>query len=531
MRRSKEAGMAYVALLALLAIMSTLGMAFLFKVGIETSVIETRGNNMQAHYLAEAAANHALWRLLNDPGFPASETVYYMHDLANGRYGYKVRKPTLTTFATVATVGAVGDVVTRQSYVQYIKPYDIITAYGQPVEGIPKNRRLIGAAWSDAADTVNIGAEVTWMVLQGAPQKQEMIMGTIDSNNDINLSVWDGSTWSGVTEFTTDSNDDYRGLDIAYENLSGYALVVGRYAASGDVRYNIWDGNAWVFAAAQIDANLTPESSLTYIDMASRPNSNEILIALAQFTYDLKVVQWDGSSFIDHGEIDDNMENRSLGGTEIVYEQQSGDALILWGHSKAHQIYYTVWNGSSLGPVSQLPDFGNDPQIIRSAADPTSDFIFVAAVDDMEDLNVAVWDGDAWIDSRELMTSNYSSSQQIFDIAWEHSGQEVIVAWAPENTNHVRYFKWQKGTALADNPIEIGPDFQNPPHHVRLLPISGTEKIVLLGKNSNNELRYSLWTGNTFLGDPSLLLESSLEATYMVFDIAESGVTYTGGPG
>ena len=99
---------------------------------------------MEANYLARSAANHALWRLLNDPGFPASETVYYMHNLANGRYGYKVRKPSLTTFGTVATVGAIGDVVSKQSYVQYLKPYDRKNlCYYLRVEPFPRSGKLI----------------------------------------------------------------------------------------------------------------------------------------------------------------------------------------------------------------------------------------------------------------------------------------------------------------------------------------------------------------------------------------------------
>ena len=64
--RTKEAGMAYVVLLALMAIMATLGLSFAFKVGIQTSATESRSDGMQAQYLAEAAANHAMWRLLND---------------------------------------------------------------------------------------------------------------------------------------------------------------------------------------------------------------------------------------------------------------------------------------------------------------------------------------------------------------------------------------------------------------------------------------------------------------------------------
>jgi hypothetical protein len=118
----KESGLAYVAILILLAVMSALGFAFIFKVGTQTTATMTRGNSMQAHYLAESAANHAMWRLLNEPGFPASETTYYMHPLAGGRYGYKVRRHTDTTFATVATVGAIGENVVEQSYVLHVKP-------------------------------------------------------------------------------------------------------------------------------------------------------------------------------------------------------------------------------------------------------------------------------------------------------------------------------------------------------------------------------------------------------------------------
>jgi Tfp pilus assembly protein PilX len=532
-RHLSQSGIAYMAILVLLAILATMGLAFIYKVGIMSSVTLNRRTGMQAQYLAESAANHALWRLLNDPEFTPASDTYYMHSLGDGRYGYKVRKPTETTFATVATVGAIKDMVSNQSYVQYLKPYNIITAYGQVGVVIPKNRRLLGAQWLDAVDTVNIGGDVHWMVLQGCPQRNEMIMGTLDEVNDINFAVWDGTSWGNLIEFTTTSNERYKCFDIAYENLSGDALVVGRYAASGDVRYNIWDGNAWVFGSAQIDANLTPPSSLTYIDMASRPNSDEILIAQAQFAKSLKVVQWDGSSFIDHGEIDTDLENNEFGGAEIVYEQQSGDALILWGHTREHQVYYAVWSGASLSPVPLLLpfDFGNDPRVIRAAADPTSDYIFIAAADDKNDLNVAVWNGDAWIDSLELEVSNYTIDEQIFDIAWEHSGEEVIIAWAPGSGNNVHYFAWRKGTALSDSAVKNGPNFQSSPYLVRLLPIAGTEKIVLLAMNASEELRYSLWTGNALLGDPAVLLESAIEGAYVTFDIVESGVIYTGGPG
>jgi hypothetical protein len=63
---TKDAGIAYLTMLFLLTIMSVLGLTFLSMARTEISITATRGQGMQAQYLAEAAANHAMWRLLND---------------------------------------------------------------------------------------------------------------------------------------------------------------------------------------------------------------------------------------------------------------------------------------------------------------------------------------------------------------------------------------------------------------------------------------------------------------------------------
>ena len=100
-----EAGFAYVAVLVILMLVTTMGLAFLYKAGTEASATMSRGSNMQAHYLAEAAANHAMWRLLHEGGFPDQDDQYYMHSLGNGRYGYKVRAHTDTTGLDGDTAG------------------------------------------------------------------------------------------------------------------------------------------------------------------------------------------------------------------------------------------------------------------------------------------------------------------------------------------------------------------------------------------------------------------------------------------
>jgi hypothetical protein len=119
-RLRPDAGVAYLAILLILALLSTLGLTFLARVQVGGMAVAGHDAVVQAEYLAEAAANHAMWRLLNENDFPASTNVYTMHALGAGRYGYKVRRHTINTFATVATIGVVGESTVAQSYVLYV---------------------------------------------------------------------------------------------------------------------------------------------------------------------------------------------------------------------------------------------------------------------------------------------------------------------------------------------------------------------------------------------------------------------------
>lgn len=61
-----RSGMAYVAVLLLALLLSSLGLTFIFTVRTQTLAATGRLDAIQAAYLAESAANHALWRVLNE---------------------------------------------------------------------------------------------------------------------------------------------------------------------------------------------------------------------------------------------------------------------------------------------------------------------------------------------------------------------------------------------------------------------------------------------------------------------------------
>jgi hypothetical protein len=62
-----RAGMAYMAVLCLTLVLGCLGLAFVYTLRTQAMSLGGRLQAMQAGYLAESAANRAIWRLLNEP--------------------------------------------------------------------------------------------------------------------------------------------------------------------------------------------------------------------------------------------------------------------------------------------------------------------------------------------------------------------------------------------------------------------------------------------------------------------------------
>lgn len=877
--------MAYVMMLFLMIMLVALGLSFLLRVGVEASSTMSRASGMQAKYLAEAGANHAKWRLLNDGTFPADEDIYYMHSFGGGRYGYKVRRHTNTTFATIASIGVLGDDVVQQSYVLYVSPLatvgKLFLVYDTDINILdtrPRYRQFDGTSWLGESTTTDVGERnVSWVELAASPlpTENEFVLGTLDAADDINLAVWSGTSWGNQMEFVTDANEDVKCFDIAYETISGEALVMGRTGFSSTPLYTIWgystaweehivdpamdgayavhaadidddgdmdviaaaenadditwwentdgsgtawtkhtidsffdgaravyaadidndgdldvlgaangadditwwentdgagtswtehtidsffdgawsvfasdvdgdndldvlgaafdadditwwenmdgsgttwiehtvsgtfdgaisvhaadidddgdidilgagfyandvtwwenidgsgttwtehtvdgtfdgarsvyaadvdgdndldvvggafnandvswwenldgsgtswtehlvdgafagvrsiypvdldgdadmdilgassqddevtwwenvdgagttwtenilatnyngassvyaadvngDGNLNVLGAANVDDDVSwwgpfpvgtkswvhnpPISSINTgggiirdIVMASSPNSDEILIAVLDWNSDINLIRWSGASFTHLGEIETNAANNSYQVVDIAYEQ-SGEAVIVWGDSFASTPRYRTWDGATLSAEGNLPSFGSAPQFIRAEADPSSDYIFVAAVDGLSDINVAVWDGTAWIDSREVETSAQAIDRQIFDIAWENSGGHLLTAWGRFGTNDLQYFDWHTATPLSSVAILAGPDFLAAHSTIQAISLGLDNKIVVVATTQSGDLYSSLWNGSVFVNDPPILLKSNISnVARMSFD-------------
>lgn len=89
-------------------------------------------------------------RLYVDYGNVAAQNIYNMHSLGEGRYGYKIRYHTDTTFATIAAVGAVGDHVTHQSYVLHLVQSPQMSCNAEYIETYELFSPTVALSWAVA---------------------------------------------------------------------------------------------------------------------------------------------------------------------------------------------------------------------------------------------------------------------------------------------------------------------------------------------------------------------------------------------
>ena len=518
-----EAGLAYIAVLFVLILLTVLGLGFVYHAATVTVTMQRRTAGLQAEYLAETAANHAVWRLNHDATFPPSSDNYYLHSLGAGRYGYKVVRPTESTFGSIATFGVVQDVVTKQSYVLYKAPGegDLFTAllYSLSGGGTPQFRTFSDPLWAAPANALNFGDELRWIRMEESPDKSMIVMAGITEGNRLYSAAYTPLLgWNALSLLNHGSGISFidgHAFDLAFESLSGHAIVFGRAASNDtDLKYSVWDGLLWSLLGPLMGVDLP--ARINNIRAMSDPTSDEILLAVVDVNADLYLIRWNGNGFVNHGVIETTVTDSALLSVDIAYESLSGDALIVW--SGVGGIKYRIWNGTALSGTTDLGS--TERKMVRLKADPTSDYIFVASGGTNSDLDIGLWGGSSIIDSRPGLEVNLAyEDRQSFDIAWESDGQHAMVIWSRAANNAPHFLRWEKGTTLASAAVQVGPDQSSAPSVLKLR--SGPDNTMMFGcVTTNRRLSMTLWQDEEF-ATPVLMTNNLEAATQRSFDFIE----------
>jgi Tfp pilus assembly protein PilV len=337
-----------------------------------------------------------------------------------------------TSWGNLTQVGT-GPTTTRSFDIAYEKNTDRAMIIYTPTSGaIDFAYRTWDGTTLTAGTAMNLppttGA-INWMELRQNPlsTSNELAMIMLDANADVYGMVWFGSAWSTVGNPSvwdaSAASATKKTIDVEYEQTSGKAMFMWGDSVATDQYYRTWNGTT-LSAATLLD--IATEGGLAeWIQLAARPNSNEIMLGVQDAGADLNTRKWSGTAWdtaTQHPEHSGTVENITSRVFDIIWETHSssaGKAWLLWGDSLT--VTAKQWSGTAWGTGSVLAS-SDDTSFIRLRADPVSGTVFAGIYEDSTAATKHIWEtrltggGTSWSAKNTIWTGPTSATPVFFRI-------------------------------------------------------------------------------------------------------------------
>ncbi len=370
-----------------------------------------------------------------------------------------------------------------------VTPHSLPMAiYRSSGQDAPRFQTWDGTVFGGELDSAVVGE---FRILQGAesPSRDEaIIVGVDNSTGTIAGERWNGSTWTALPALGSTTQTYWWSFDVAYEAVSGDAMVV--YADGADLNYRVWNGSTWS-AEASIAEPLagTPRQ----MQLASHPWADEMVLVVSDDSSQDYALVWDGSAWgspvtLHSGGAGDRTD------VYAAYEQQSGQALVVHGKG-TDDVYFRQWAGAWSSESVLAGVGGAYARWTTLGADPSSDNIALGVLDNNADIWLAVWNGSGFVNQTTATTTASGTDRPAVAVAFEGTSGQAVAAYSGID-DFPRYRTWTGGTGWSaqSNALDVGAV----PNSVMLYPNPLTDEVMLATQDSGSDLNYTYWNGSAW---------------------------------
>lgn len=298
-----------------------------------------------------------------------------------------------TSWGNLTQVGT-GPTTTRSFDISYEKSGDrAVIAYTPSSGSADFAYRTWNGTTLSSATTITSSpttGALNWLELRQNPlaASNEIAMIMLDANADVYGMRWTGSAWDTMGTATvwdaTAASAAKKAIDVEYEQTSGEAMFMWGDSVATDQYYRTWNGTT-LTSATLLD--IAAEGGLAeWVQLAARPNSNEIMLGIQDAGADLNTRKWSGTAWdtaTQHAEHSAAVENITSRTFDIVWETHSanaGKAWLIWGNGTA--VSAKPWLlGTAWGTAATLTGT-DDTSFIRLRADPVTGVLFAGIYED-----------------------------------------------------------------------------------------------------------------------------------------------------
>lgn len=317
---------------------------------------------------------------------------------------------------------------------------EAMIVYGEGTETAPRYRQWDGTSLSTEEVLLDIGAPTRWTVVRAATTREEYVAATIGSDADVNVQVFATGEWGNQQELTTNVGSvAARGVDVAYETLSGDAMVVF-CDGDADPSYYLWNGTTWTSGGT---INLGSANNCQWIKLASDPVSDEIILmardsdGTGAASYEVQV--WNGSAW-GNAATQGGARNTAYETMALGYEASGGQALSVTGDGNPARFEYNSWNGTAWAGLTTNTTITDNLIWAELYSDEGTDNMAMCYVDESTNIGAIRWNGTAWTGQTNLDTAGNSIADRSISCAYETtSGRDGNLMAVYSDTTNARY--------------------------------------------------------------------------------------------
>src|SRR5207249_4199485 len=181
-----------------------------------------------------------------------------------------------------------------------------------------------------------------------------------------------------------------RAFHVCYGRWTGDLLIAYWNDTQKKIGYRIYNGST---LSAESLLTLSSNTTVSWVALAAKPFSDEMLLLAANTSNTLYATYWNGSAF---GSVTTLATTLQIDGTECfgaAYETLSGDPLVTYALNGSNSPRYRTGTGYNWSAEGSLPSIGGVGKWLRLSADPISNQILFAALDDQKHINANAWSG------------------------------------------------------------------------------------------------------------------------------------------
>ena len=291
-----------------------------------------------------------------------------------------------------------------------------------------------GSGWSAEyyiTDTIAYEGQYWWIDLASKPivDSNEIAMVTINnygSTGYIYSWIWDGNAWGNSAQMGNQPNKARESIAVAYESLSGYAMVVYGDASSRYFYSKRWLGNGW--EASTRNAISLGTHGPGWATFKSDPSSNRLMLLTVTEDRYLYTSDWNGDSttWTAHSSHDTAVDTNAQRCADGDWESTGSKYLMSWGTTSG-RLHYRTWTTSGWSSSSNINAAGTHRwvQVRRNPRSVSGDIrILVSMLNSNYDLGTATWSGSALTNMGDATITADTTvyTYECFDLRWRTFG-------------------------------------------------------------------------------------------------------------